>query len=85
LRNESKLFHHVETYKLAPGSGELGEMKGRGNDKPAPKYHPYTDMLSVKRTEPAPNLRCRVAIVNEFHADPGGARRPMLDAGTSRR
>src|SRR3984893_4315875 len=33
-------WYPVATFIL-DADGQLGEMKGRGNDKPAPKYHPY--------------------------------------------
>jgi hypothetical protein len=39
-RGDVERCYPVGTFIL-DANGELGEMKGRGNDKPAPKYHPY--------------------------------------------
>jgi hypothetical protein len=45
LRRQVKRGDVVRWYPVATfivdADGQLGEMKGRGNDKPAPKYHPY--------------------------------------------
>jgi hypothetical protein len=39
-RGDIERWYPVATFIL-DADGQLGEMKGRGNDKPAPKYHPY--------------------------------------------
>jgi hypothetical protein len=39
-RGDVERWYPVATFIL-DADGQLGEMKGRGNDKPAPKYHPY--------------------------------------------
>jgi hypothetical protein len=39
-RGDVLKWYPVATFIL-DRDGELGEMKGRGNDKPSPKYHPY--------------------------------------------
>jgi hypothetical protein len=39
-RGDVERWYPVATFIL-DADGELGEMKGRGNDKPAQKYHPY--------------------------------------------
>jgi len=39
-RGDILRWYPVATFIL-DADGQLGEMKGRGNDKPAPKYHPY--------------------------------------------
>ena len=39
-RGDVERWYPVATFIL-DANGQLGEMKGRGNDKPAPKYHPY--------------------------------------------
>ena len=39
-RGDIVRWYPVATFIL-DRDGQLGEMKGRGNDKPAPKYHPY--------------------------------------------
>jgi hypothetical protein len=39
-RGNVERWYPVATFILDV-DGRLGEMKGRGNDKPAPKYHPY--------------------------------------------
>ncbi len=39
-RGDMVRWYPVATFIL-DRDGQLGEMKGRGNDKPAPKYHPY--------------------------------------------
>jgi hypothetical protein len=40
LRGDVERWYPVATFIL-DGDGRLGEMKGQGNDKPSPKYHPY--------------------------------------------
>jgi hypothetical protein len=40
LRGDVERWYPVATFIL-DADGRLGEMKGRGNDKPSPKYHPY--------------------------------------------
>src|SRR5229473_1017947 len=39
-RGDVERWYPVATFIL-DADGQLGEMKGRGNDKPQPKYHPY--------------------------------------------
>jgi hypothetical protein len=40
IRGDVTRWYPVATFILN-SDGQLGEMKGRGNDKPQPKYHPY--------------------------------------------
>jgi hypothetical protein len=47
--NGDKWWYPVCTFVL-DGNGELGEMKGRNNDKPQNRYHPYIISL-LKRTD----------------------------------
>jgi hypothetical protein len=39
-RGDVERWYPVATF-IVDANGELGEMKGRGNDKPGQKYHPY--------------------------------------------
>jgi len=43
-RGDIVRWYPVATFIL-DADGQLGEMKGRGNDKPQPKYHPYVVAL----------------------------------------
>ncbi len=43
-RGDIVRWYPVATFIL-DRDGQLGEMKGRGNDKPSPKYHPYIVQL----------------------------------------
>ncbi len=54
--NGETYWYPVLTFIFDPDSGLLGEMKGRGNDKPAARYHPYIIAL-LKDYEPITGIK----------------------------
>jgi len=54
MRGGKEMWRPVATFILHK-NGSLGEMKGRGNEKPAPQYHPY--IVALLRDDRIKNLR----------------------------